>query len=196
LRFNLRLILFILSSVPKGSVAVDPELILAAQEGDREALEMLIKLNQEYVYRLVYRQVRNPSWAEDLTQDVFLRVFRSLHTLKESDKFPRWLSRIALNVCNSWFVSKQYRNYMVETVEDKHTVNQEDSNSVEQTLELKRLIGLIGELPSKYREVIVLCILESHSYVEAAELLEIPVGTVASRMHTALKTLRRTEGDR
>jgi RNA polymerase sigma-70 factor, ECF subfamily len=185
-----RFFLFILGTIPKGEIFLDPKIILAAQRGENEAIEMLVKHHQGYVYRLICRQVRNPSWAEDLTQDVFIRAFRSLHSLSEPHKFTAWLTRIALNVCSSWFVSKQYRSYFTEAIEDNLLASQPQSISAEEIFDLKRIITLIGDLDAKYREVIALCLLESYSYSEAAEILDIPIGTVASRMHTALKSLR------
>lgn len=189
--------LLLTSIVPKiPTPPPDPSLVRAAQQGDRDAFEALVKQHQGRIYSLIWKQTRNKNLAEDLTQDTFIRAYRSLKNLKDINNFCGWLTRIALNVCNSWYSSRAYREYSHSELDDDAFSSKEDNQTPESIDEFRRILGHISTLDYKYREVIILCVLESYSYSEAAETLGIPVGTVASRMHVALQTLRRKLGER
>jgi RNA polymerase sigma-70 factor (ECF subfamily) len=84
-------------------------------------------------------------------------------------------------------ISPSYREFQHE---DFDQISLPAQNSPESGLELRRISGALAKLEKKYRDVVVLCVIESYSYAEAAEILDIPSGTVASRLHAALHSLR------
>jgi RNA polymerase sigma-70 factor (ECF subfamily) len=166
-------------------------LVERAKQGDKNAFGELVRLHEQRIFQLIWRVVRNHAVAQDLTQDTFIRAFRSLKRLEENHKFSAWLTRIAVNVINSWFSSRNYTAYLHTTIEehfDQQTLAEEGTHSRE---ELLQLLGNIKALDTKYRQVCMLCLIEGYTYGEAGEILAIPSGTVASRMHTAMKQLRR-----
>lgn len=189
--------LLIVAVFSKPGAEDPPDLVFvkAAKDGDRKAFEVLVKHQQHRIYTLIWKQIRNNSVAEDLTQDTFVRAYRSIKNLKRVEQFSGWLTRIALNVCNSWFSSSSYREYQYSELDEPKFQLQFHTETPESTEEFRRILGQIGALDTIYREVVVLCILESYSYTEASDALGIPTGTVASRMHIALKTLRRQLGE-
>ena len=163
------------------------ELVRAAQRGEHDAFGALVQDHQSRIYRLIWRQVRHDAVAEDLTQNTFLRAFRSIDSLRQPEQFAAWLVRIALNITHSWRASASYREFQHEDLDE---LALPAKNSPESGLELRRISGELAKLEKKYSDVVVLCIIESYSYAEAAEILGLPSGTVASRLHAALKSLR------
>lgn len=147
-------------SAPHPSEDASPaaELVRAAQRGEQDAFGTLVKNHQSRVYRLIWRQVRHDAIAEDLTQNTFLRAFRSIDSLRQPEQFGAWLVRIALNVTHSWLTSPSYREFQHE---DLNHLPLPASNSPESGLELRRISGELAKLDKKYRDVVVLCIIES-----------------------------------
>ena len=172
---------------PGEAYSSDGELVRAAQRGGQDAFAVLVGNHQGHLYRLIWRQVRNDAVAEDLTQTSFLRAFRSIDTLRQPEQFRGWLVRIALNVTHSWLTSRSHREFLHEDIDQ---IPLPALSSPDSALELRRISSELGKLEKKYRDVVVLCIIESYSYAEAADILSIPSGTVASRLHVALQTLR------
>lgn len=174
-------------------------LIHQSTQGNASAFSQLVRAYQGYVYALLYKQVRNKETAEDLAQETFLKAYKNLTKLRDPRKFKSWLTRISLNVAHSWFKSRSYRDYSSMPFDEKFLENQEDKSgtrfSPEKIEVLTSILSQIQRMKPKYREVVVLCLLESYTYREAGEVLGIPTGTVASRMNTALSQLRKKARD-
>ena len=160
--------------------------------GDTEAFRPLVDRYQDGIFRLIVKQVGNDAIAEDLTQETFVRAFNGLNRFRADASFKTWITRIALNVSNSYFSSKLHKQRMtqIELRPESHDIPaQEYDPRTERDLKLLQLA--MGRLGEKYRSVLALCMLEEKSYQEAAEILNIPAGTVGSRIHKALALLHR-----
>lgn len=167
-------------------------LVRAIVAGEVNRFEELVVKHQDMIYALIRRQVSDPSVADDLAQEAFVRAFQNLERFRHECSFGTWLTRIALNTTNSYFASRRFKETAKQVSFDQrvHDSASECDESVRSEQSLAMLRSLIAELKPKYRDVIVLCSLEGKSYEEAASVLEIPTGTVCSRMNKALSLLR------
>jgi len=164
--------------------------VLQAQSGSHEALNELFKTIQEPLFRYILNLVRDQSLAEDILQEVFIRIYRKLRWLREPDVFRAWAYQIAsreafryLNRERRW--SDQVRDEAVLTAipAAENTLPHELTD---------RLPELVGSLSPASRAVVVLFYLHEMSLVETAAVLDIPVGTAKSRLAYGLECLRRT----
>jgi RNA polymerase sigma factor (sigma-70 family) len=159
--------------------------------GDRDAFEDLVAEWNPSLTRYVVAMTSNPSHVDDLVQDTWVRVIRSLTRLKDPSSFPPWLFTIARRT----FADQLRRNYREPVLEQLA----DDSSLGSETEELDGLLEareLLGELGPVEREVVVLHHLSGFPLAEIAEIAEVPLGTVKSRLHRArqqLKTLVENE---
>jgi len=175
----------------------DDELVVRAKSGDSEAFSLLIQRHQGMVFSIIMRQVRDREVAKDLAQESFIRAYKYLDSFRGDSKFSTWLTRIALNRTSSWYSSEQYIVSTRKIASSKNffeNLAMPDSDSLEQEIKLKLLTAALGKLSPDYREVIHLRTVEQKSYKEIAEILEIPLGTVKSRMNMGVIKLRRSLG--
>lgn len=169
------------------------KLIRSVLRGHQEDFAVLVRTHQQMIFNLIKRQVRDEAAANDLLQETFIRAYGGLKKFKFQSKFSTWLTRIALNVTNSYFSSRRYKEFVKNVPLDHAPVSSsEDMDSSEPDFSAQQALlqFYMGSLKPKFRDVLVLCALEEKSYAEAADILGIPVGTVCSRMNTALTTLR------
>lgn len=176
---------------------LDRAAIAAVREGNTQRFQEIIERYQHRMVALIGRQTGDLQVAEDLAQDTFIRALRGIRNFREEAEFSTWLIRIALNVTNSYFSSKRYRQQRVSESFDstRHDAIQsggEDSSEEENDTAGKRAAfrEALAELKPHLRETIVLCVFEGKQYQEAADLLGIPVGTVRSRLNKARLLLR------
>jgi RNA polymerase sigma-70 factor (ECF subfamily) len=172
--------------------ASDLELIRAASAGDAEAFEELYKQHHRRVYSLCLRMVGNPSVAEDMTQEVFLQLYRKLSSFRGDSAFTTWLHRLTVN--------QVLMHFRKRGVKLEHTSEEGDfTNVVETPLQSTRRISLIdrlaldkaiAELPPGYRAIFVLHDVEGYEHGEIADMLNISVGTSKSQLHKARMRLR------
>ncbi|MCR4406869.1 MAG: RNA polymerase sigma factor [Anaerolineae bacterium] len=168
------------------------DLIRRCQAGDEEAFAALFHQYKNLVYKTAYLMLDSADEAEDALQEVFLQVHRSLPTFEPAKgAFTTWLYRITVNHCLNRR-RKRRLSASLERVSPALLVERpsfqgrvEDEEAVQQAL---------GRLSQKLRVVIVLRYYLELSYAEIAQILNIPVGTVRSRLNLALKTLRRELG--
>lgn len=174
----------------KKEVASDEwKLIQSVLSGNTNDFEALVLEHQDRILSLIQRQVRNEATARDLAQETFVRAFQNLRRFRGDCLFSTWLTRIALNMTNSYFSSRKFKeSQMSDSLQAQHSAIPADK--LECIDHVAHLQTLIAALKPKYREVIVLCSLEGKTYEEAAEVLEVPLGTVCSRMNKALEQLR------
>ena len=177
-----------------GKTASDPESwwVLQAQSGSREALDELYKRVQDPLFRYIVSLVKDQHLAEDILQEVFIRIYRKLQWLREPEAFRAWTYQIAsresfryLNRERRW--SDQVRDEATLTTlpADEH-----DSEFSRELIE--SLPQLVDNLSPASRAVVVLFYLHEMSLVETAAVLDIPVGTVKSRLAYGLASLRRS----
>lgn len=166
----------------------EKELIVAAQRGDNRAFASLMKEHQKLIYAMIYRQVGDADVAEELAQESFIKAYRGLKRFRGDCKVSSWLVRIALNQTNSYFRSRRYKQYVRNEQLDAARAIPTDQSGEQELLQRQRLEQFrraIASLKPHYREVLVLCGLEGKSYDEAASIMDIPVGTVRSRLNKA-----------
>ncbi|HDR7788586.1 RNA polymerase factor sigma C [Bacillus cereus] len=161
---------------------------------DKEDLidEIMNKYGQE-VLQLMYSYVNNKEVAEDLTQDIFVKCYKSLHTYKGNSNLKTWLWRIAINHCKDYL--KSWYNKKVIVTEDDFTYMESQKESVEQIViqsaEDSRLASAVMNLPIKYREVIYLFYYEELSIKEIAIVIDVKENTIKTRMKKAKELLKK-----
>lgn len=166
--------------------------VLRAQSGDREALDSLLKNLQGPLYRYILSLVREGPLAEDILQEVFLRVYRKLGWLKEPSAFRSWAYRIATREA---FRHLRRERALTEQLADEDALKTVAAEPPSLTQFDSELIGqlpqMIEKLSPASRAVIVLYYLHEMSLDETAAVLDIPLGTVKSRLAYGLERLRR-----
>ena len=169
--------------------SVENRLIEDAQQGNREAFGELVLMHFQGVINVVYRFSGDMLLAEDIAQETFIRVWNKLHTYRPVGSFRGWVYRIATNAALD--VLRRHRDEL--SVDDlalpargsdvEHTImHQQQAQMVQQA---------VLELPAASRSVLVLREYEGFSYQEIADSLEIPLGTVMSRLAYAREALKK-----
>ncbi len=169
------------------------------QRDDLDAFEAFFMRYRTPIYRTAYGLTGDAQAAEEVLQDTFARAYQRRHVLRTDVSPLPWLHRVALNLCYSRLgrrrlPSSPMEDSVVGLVRDRAT---EPAEHAEQQ-ELRRIVrDGVAHLPPKHQSVVILYYLHGLSLQETAELLDIRLGTVKSRLHYALRALRtRLEGDR
>jgi RNA polymerase sigma-70 factor (ECF subfamily) len=170
-------------------------LVARAKSGDRAAFGVLVEHYYRMVSILAYQKVKNRADAEDLVQESFVRAYRAIESLREPEKFGGWLYHIAVKICLD-HLRKRDRHDPPLRLDDVGAPSDGAASpalaSLEQREEESKVAGAISSLPEKYRTVVTLRFVEKRSYREIAELLGEPDGTIANRIHRAVKLLQGT----
>ena len=179
--------------------ADDAALLRRMQSDDIDAFEAFFQRYRTPIYRTAYGLTGDPQAAEEILQDTFARAYQRRHILRPDVSPLPWLHRVALNLCYSRLgrrrlPSEPMGDAVIGLVRDLAT---EPAEHAEQQ-ELRRIVrDGVADLPPKHQSVVILYYLHGLSLQETAELLDIRLGTVKSRLHYALRSLRtRLEGDR
>jgi RNA polymerase sigma-70 factor (ECF subfamily) len=169
-----------------GNKVRDEALVRRAKAGDREAFGRLVDRFQAPVYRVVRGILSDPADAEDVAQEAFLRAYESLAKFRGESGFFTWLYRIAVNEA---LRAKKRRSFTrIDAVAEVEAPRPETPD--EEGPSPAALERLLGQLSDEFRAIVVLRDLEGLSYQEIAETLEIPMGTVESRLFRARRDLR------
>lgn len=167
-------------------------------DGDVNAFEQLMHAHEKTVYNLALRSLGNPQDAEDVTQEVFLKAYRSLSSFRGDSKFSVWLYRIVSNLCLDFLRAKSRRPAQSLTVEDDEGEVDEleipdEHFSPEKLLDRKLTRESVqrglASLPDDARQILLLRELKGLSYEEIADVLGLEPGTVKSRIFRARKRL-------
>ncbi len=170
------------------------------KEGNMGAFNWLVRKYQRRIYAIIYNITSNKEDTADLTQEVFIKAFKSIDSFKGSSNFYTWLYRIALNTALSFV--KKHRRTPVYSLEDwdsvddpKHIINDivgvSDGNRRVLLKELQeKLNEALQKLSLSHRTVIILFEIEGMSHAEIAEVLKCSEGTVRSRLHYAKEQLK------
>lgn len=175
-------------------------LITSAQSGSLDAFNQLVLLHQDLVYRQAFWMLGEPEAAEDITQDTFLLAYRNLPSFR-GGSFKAWLFRIVSNLCYDELRRKNRRPTQPLNPTDSEDDEIEspawlaDSGPTPEELveraDLRQTLQrFLEELPAEYRSLVLLVDVEGLNYMEAAQALDIPVGTVKSRLARARMRLR------
>jgi RNA polymerase sigma-70 factor (ECF subfamily) len=176
----------------------ESKLIELAKSGDRNALAQLVKNNEQTVYNFSFKICRDRDKAEHIMQETFFSMIKSLHQFDGNSKISTWLYRIVSNHCLMLARKDKSRSFVSindddELYEDKYTADWSriPNQNIENT-ELKKILDeSIDKLSPEYRIVFLLRDVEGLSTEETAELTELSVPAVKSRLHRARAFLRK-----
>ena len=175
----------------------ETELILKAREGDRNAFNELVRIHAQGVMNVIYRRCGDAQVAEDAAQETFIRAWSHLGSFRVDSSLRNWLYRIALNTATDML--RKEKRILPGDVEDFQLADpQPGPEGIYLQEERTTLVqAAIQSLPDASRAVLVLKEYEGLSYREIADSLDIPIGTVMSRLNYARKTLKeKLEGQR
>ena len=180
------------------------DLMGSVRLGNRHAFEVLINRHQRSVLNFIFRFLGNRTDAEDLTQEVFLRVWKAAGTYKPDAKFTTWLYRIATNLCINRQHAIRIRRLFVQSHIQEQIQNSKDSSIIGESAGILspeerlidseqsvRLLNALNELPTSQRVAIVLRIYDEMSYQEIAQIMDRSVSSVDSLLIRAKKNLHR-----
>jgi RNA polymerase sigma-70 factor (ECF subfamily) len=176
----------------------DRLLVERCQAGDLSAFEPLVEKYRQRVWRLAYNVLRDREEAWDVAQDAFIRAYQALPSFRGQSAFYTWLFRIVMNLAADRARQRAARGRAFGTERvgeeewERAMMDQgasPDASAV-QTEDRERIIRALETLSDDHRAIIMLGDVEGLSYREMAEVLEVPIGTVMSRLHNARKRLR------
>jgi RNA polymerase sigma-70 factor, ECF subfamily len=158
------------------------ETVRKARKGDAEAFSRLVRERKEDIYRIAYSYVKNRDDALDIVSDAIYKAFVSVRKLKEPEYFNTWFTRILINCANDYLKKSRRVVPMVESID----LSQESNGSED----IMDLYSAIDKLEDKQKTVIILKYLNDLTITEVADILKMPVGTVKTVLHKALRELR------
>jgi len=174
----------------KEKAVTDEQLIARFQQGDLQAFDVLVRRYKDQLLNFVYRFVGNRSDAEDIVQETFLRVYKNKHYYKEIAKFSTWVYTIASNLAKTELRRrKRHKIFSVSNFvneERDYDIPDKDHSperKVDGTLKEDIIQKAIEKLPPKFKEVIILRDVQGFAYEEISQILNIPLGTVKSRVN-------------
>lgn len=168
-------------------------------KGDQDAFGEIVEIYKNSVYQLCYRMLGSQHEAEDMAQEAFIRAYVNIKSFNQDLKFSTWLFRIATNLCIDRIRKKKPDYYLDAEVAGTEGLTMYSQIPAEtplpeaelESLELHETIQKeILKLPEKYRAAIVLKYIEELSLNEISEILDLPLGTVKTRIHRGREALR------
>lgn len=186
----------------EGGSPQEASLIKACQQGDQTAFNLLVWRWEKALFNFTYKYVGDAQLAQDLVQETFVRVLRSIRGYEHRCAFSTWLYRIAMNLCKDHLRKKRIpmvslhdyyttssgeRVYVKDRLADD-TVPSDEALAAADREELVR--RLLAGLPDEQRAVILMKEYEALTFREIAEVLEVPEGTVKSRLYRGLRAMR------
>lgn len=179
----------------------DAQAVERARGGDHDAFRVLVERYQDRVYRLARRILRDDEWARDAAQEAFLKVYRALRDFEGRSGFYTWLYRVTVNLCLD--MRRRDRSSLHVEWDEERAAKSESDGSMDtsaptagplQALERaelrQRMAEAIGALPEDARQTLLLREVDGMSYVEIAQTLQIPKGTVMSRLYHARRKVK------
>ena len=161
----------------------DKHILAQARRGELDAFEELVRRYEKRVYAIALRSAGSPEDAADITQDVFLRAWRSIESFRGDSGFSTWLFRITMNQCVDYARHKQSQPPTQPLVQGE---DDEDNSELG-----RELAAALDEVSEEHRRIVLLRDVSGMSYTEIAEILEISEGTVKSRLARARIALRK-----
>lgn len=177
----------------------DNEIINLCKKGDRDAFTMLMEKYQNQVFNIAYGMLSDYEDASDASQEIFVKVYRSISSFKGQSAFTTWLYVICRNVCNDILRKRQRAGVSVSIDADEPETAVKELKSelptpeeqVELTERQAAVRAAINELKSEHKEVLIYADMQQLSNEEVAKILKCPLGTVKSRLNRARTALRK-----
>jgi RNA polymerase sigma-70 factor (ECF subfamily) len=183
---------------------LEEKLLERLRAHDERAFNELVKAYERRVFGLVFRMLGSRAEAEDLTQEVFVQVFKAIATFRGESKLSTWIYRIAVNLCKNRAKYLRVRHAgeqdQLEDVAERMPLSQARNANVAQVArpdeamagrQVEEIVRqAISEVDENFRECLILCDVEELSYEEIAEITQLPAGTVKSRIFRARAQLR------
>jgi len=178
-------------------------IIKQAADGDSQAFTVLVKKYEKLIYNLSYQAVMNPDDAFDISQEVFIKAYRSLKSFRGDCKFSTWLYRIAQNAAKDYLRSKSRRRVVslteygndedgeaknTDIVDDNIASKPEESAELNERREIVR--QAIDSLSEDHKTIILLRDIEGYSYEDISAMLGLEIGTVKSRLNRARNAIK------
>ena len=170
--------------------AKDHSLADRARNGDLDAFEELMHARIDAIYRLSFAIVGDEADARDSTQETFIAAWRRIRGLRDPDRFDAWLQRIAVNSARMTLRSRGRRRVREIPSGDVANLAGMSDGAKPERSDSDALGAALDRLPVDQRTIVVLHHLEGHDLAGLAEILEIPIGTVKSRLHSARQALQ------
>jgi RNA polymerase sigma-70 factor (ECF subfamily) len=177
-------------------VSDDHRLIADCLNGDSSAFGLLVRRYQDRLYHTVFRLVDNAEDAQDVVQEAFLSAYQSLDSFKGDALFFTWLYRIAVNTA----ISLRRKQKVALSIDGRNgepgieppdpSESSRPGHALEQAEQERRVRQALGRLSSEHRAVLVMKDMEGQKYEAMAEVLQVPIGTIRSRLHRARLELR------
>ena len=167
----------------RGAVMVT-ELVKRAKKGDKDALVQLIMAQKHDYYRLAYVYMKNKEDALDIMEDMIVRLFENISSLKKEEGFYSWSKTILVNLCKT-SLKKSKRVIAMESIEAVQEEYVQEEND-----ERLQLEAGLSRLDIKYQEIIKLRYFMDMDYQSIADMLKLPLGTVKSRLFSAIRLLK------
>ncbi|UQZ48260.1 RNA polymerase sigma factor SigW [Bacillus sp. PK3-037] len=174
--------------------------IKQVKKGDQNAFADIVDIYKDKIYQLCYRMLGNVHEAEDIAQEAFIRAYVNIDSFDINRKFSTWLYRIATNLTIDRIRKKKPDYYLDAEVAGTEGLTMYSQIAADGVLPEDAVVSLelshtiqrkILKLPDKYRTVIVLKYIDELSLIEIGEILNIPVGTVKTRIHRGREALRK-----
>ncbi|MEN9839632.1 MAG: hypothetical protein RL177_1111 [Bacteroidota bacterium] len=167
----------------------ETQLIHAFLAGHEPSFELIMRRRRDLVYSIALRLIGNADDAQDVTQNVFIKVYHKLHTLQSAEGFQAWLVRITRNACMDLLKSKHRQIMRPVDLDDLDVASEADADRAQQRSLAEFLESALARIPVDQREVVVMKELHQLSFQEIADVLGEPLNTVKSRMYYGLKAL-------
>jgi RNA polymerase sigma-70 factor (ECF subfamily) len=170
---------------------IDAELLTRCRNGDHAAWDMVVRQHHQRVYNFAYRYNGRFDEAEDLTQEIFLKIYRTLHSYKpELGAFETWMMRVSRNCVIDHYRKLKTERRQTDSLEGEHEQVAETGNRFANPAEAlhqrelsERVHGALLRLSGDLREVLILRDLEGFAYEEIVDIVRVPIGTVKSRIN-------------
>lgn len=173
---------------------LDIALIDRYLRGDIEAFNELMEAHEDRVFAICLRMLRDREAALDVTQDTFLTVFRKVDRYKATAAFSTWLYRVTVNTCYD-YLRKQKRK-QADRLPETHDIADPASQDEFESIDVRPQIeAALADLSPEFKAAIVLVDLEGMSIEQASDTLEVPIGTIKSRLFRARKQLSQRLGN-
>ncbi|MCL2097500.1 MAG: RNA polymerase sigma factor [Bacteroidales bacterium] len=157
----------------------EKELIQQVLQGDTSAFALLVDAHKDRVFNLVFRVIRQRAWAEELCQDVFIKVYQQLAQFKHKARFSTWLFRIAYNTAISALRKHQLS---VHSINESHSYVEEDNQGEKEAL-ISLLEKAIAQLSTEEAALITLCYTEEKTIEEIAQITGLSKANVKVKLH-------------